>query len=387
MASRGTVYFRESDNRWVGKLQLPKDPLTGKSQKPKYVYSSLPKLKGRQEVERKLEALIREIDSGDLSSINKMTVAGWLTKYLEVYCANKATTTTDGYRIYIDKHIIPAIGSILLHELKSIHIENYYNKEREVDRGKDKEGNPIIGYSEKTILQEHRILRRAFQKALVDGLIPRNPCEGIDAPSPKTYKPAVYNADEYLLLLDKLKGQRMEATVLIVGMCGLRRGEFAGLNWHKSIDLDKAMIYVNETVVATSKGKEVKDAKNESSTRNIAIPSAIIPRLKQLQGIGRVLTRLDGQDLHPGSISRMFNEFLKENDLKHIRFHDLRHFNATMMLKNNISDKEAATRLGHSDPSITRKLYQHVLEEMDKSNADQLNNIFVTPKDARKVDK
>ena len=77
----------------------------------------------------------------------------------------------------------------------------------------------------------------------------------------------------------------------------------------------------------------------------------------------------------------MFREFLRHG-LKRIRPHDLRHFNATMMLKNKISDKEAAARLGHSDPTITRKLYQHVLEEMDKENADKLNSVLM-PLEAR----
>jgi integrase len=421
MASRGSVYQRK-DGRWVGKLPLPKDPLTGKKQKTKYVYSSVPPIpkskwkkdsngeliippfqKGKQEAEAKLEALIREVDSGDLSNVKKVTVSGWLRQYTDTYCDDKEDTTKDGYRIYIENHIIPAFGDILLRELRSIHIANFYKNERnapryktKIEKGKTvpimkdgepvplmKEGEPVIGYSEKTILQEHRILRRAFSKAVADGLMSRNPCDGVDAPSPKDYKPNVYTAEDYLILLDKLLGHRMEAAVLIVGMCGLRRAECAGLDWQKSLDLNKGTIRIHETVVATSNGNKTKEPKNETSMREFAIPSAIIPRLKELQGIGKVLARIDGGEYNPGSISTMFREFLEKNNLKHIRFHDLRHFNATMMLKSGISDKEASVRLGHSSPSITRKIYQHVLDEMDKENADKLNSVLTPTKEPK----
>ena len=137
---------------------------------------------------------------------------------------------------------------------------------------------------------------------------------------------------------------------------------------------------MEETVVPTSQGNKRKLPKNKTSERDITIPSVIIPRLKQLQGIGPVITRLDGKEYNPKSISSLFHVFLERNNLKQIRFHDLRHFNATMMLESGISDKEAAERLGHSDPTITRKIYQHVLKEMDQKNADKLNSIL-TPDD------
>lgn len=401
MASRGSVYFRKSDKRWVGKLQLPNDPLSGKKQKPKYVYSSLPGRKGKQEAERKLESLVLKIDSGNLASINKLTVAGWLRKYLDVYCGEREQTTKDGYATYINNHIIPAIGDILLRDCLSIHVENFYRSERSAPRykmqikdGKSypviKDGKPVpltkngklvVGYSENTILHEHRILNRAFKKAIANNLMIKNPCDGVDAPSPEEYKPAnVYDAADYRKLLDKLKGHRLEPIVLTAGMCGLRRAECAGLDWQKSFDFENGILHVEETVVPTSQGNKRKLPKNKTSERDITIPSVIIPRLKQLQGIGPVITRLDGKEYNPKSISSLFHVFLERNNLKQIRFHDLRHFNATMMLESGISDKEAAERLGHSDPTITRKIYQHVLKEMDQKNADKLNSIL-TPDD------
>lgn len=358
--SEGSIYQRSSDGRWVGKYIIT-DPLTGKK-KAKYVYSSKPGRKGKQEVKRKLNELIDKVESGDLSDIHKMTVEGWLKKYLDVYCTHLAKTTLEGYKRYINKHIIPILGNIKLCDLKPIHIQNFYNKEREQ------------GYSEKTILQEHRILHRAFKKAVGDGLMSRNPCDAVDAPSPEDYKPNIYTEEEFALLLDKLQGHRMEAIILIAGMCGLRRGELLGLTW-EDIDLDRGIIKIRRNVVPTSEGNITKNPKTPKSAREIAIPSAIIPRLKQLRGIGKLYTKLDGTDYHPGSVSRDFKKFLDENGLRHIRLHDLRHFNATMMLKHGVTEREAQERLGHSNSQMTKK-YQHILKEMDKESAEKLNSIY-----------
>lgn len=383
MASRGTVYQRKSDGRWVGKLQMPNDPLTGKPQKPKHVYSSVPptakdkwKLdkdgkpippahtKGKQEVERKLEALIKEVDAGAMVGHSKLTVEKWLEKYLAVYCADLAETTREGYKRYIENHMTPILGKLTLKELKSIHIQNFYNAERKA------------GYSEKTILQEHRILKRALEKAVTDGFIMKNPCSGVKTPSPIDYEPTIYTEDEFALLLDKLEGHRMEAIILIAGMCGLRRGELLGLTW-EDIDLDKGIITVQRNVVPTSEGSITKDPKTRRSAREFSIPSGIIPRLKQLRGIGSIYTKEDGTEYHPGSVSRDFKTFLEVNKLKHIRLHDLRHFNGTMMLKHGVTEREASERLGHSNLMMTKK-YQHVLKDMDQSSADKLNSVLKT---------
>ncbi|WP_198006921.1 tyrosine-type recombinase/integrase [Desulforamulus reducens] len=105
------------------------------------------------------------------------------------------------------------------------------------------------------------------------------------------------------------------------------------------------------------------------------VPSGIILALKRLRGIGKILTKPDVTDYNPGSVSRSFKKFLERNKLPHIRLHDLRHFNGTMMLRYGITEREASARLGHSNLLMTKK-YQHVLEDMDKESADKLNCIF-----------
>lgn len=350
--------YKRKDGRWEGYV-IYTDPDTGEERKKSFYGKG----KYGQDVKKKMADFIEKIEAGDYSDIKNITIEGWLKRFIEVYCANLALTTKEGYQRYIEKHINPILGKLKLNEIKPIHIQRFYNKEREK------------GYSEKTILQEHRILHKALKKAVGDGLISRNPCDAVDAPSPEDYVPVIYTEDEFQLLLDKLKGHRMEAIILLAGMCGLRRGELLGLTWD-NIDLEKGIITVEKTIVPTkTAGNIIKDPKTKKSKRTFTIPSAIIPSLKRLRGVGKLYTRLDGGDYNPGSVSRAFKDFLKENGMRHIRLHDLRHFNATMMLKYGVPEKGAQERLGHSNSTMTKK-YQHILKDMDIKSADKLNNVL-----------
>ncbi len=364
MKSMGSIFQRKDDGRWVGKLPLPPDPLTGIRPSPKFVYTEYKKEQAaKSDLRRKLNKLIEQIEAGDMSQVYTMTVEGWFKRYFEVYCDKLETTTIEGYKRYAENHINPAMGKIKLCDLKPIQIENYYNKERKKK------------YSEKTILQEHRILHRAFKKAVADGMLSRNPCDSIDAPSPEEYEVTIYTEEQFIDLLDKLQGHRMEAIILIAGMCGLRRGELLGLSW-EGVDTEEGMLYVKNNLVPTQKGTIEKPPKTKKSMRSMSIPSAILPALKRLRGIGKLYTRLDGKNYNPGSVSRYFKKFLEDNGLSHTTLHNLRHFNCTMMLKHKVSEKEAMERSGHSNSGMIKK-YQHILKEMDKKSADKLNKVLI----------
>jgi integrase len=380
---RTSIYQRgkNKDGQHVARIDFQPDPLTGEQRKPKYFTSTLSGNKGKQEVKRKLDALLKRLREGDLSSIDTITVSGWMERYFEIYCTKRAVTTLEGYKRYVDKHINPHIGKVKLCDLKPMHIENLYNTLRKKDRSINEDGSENIrgkdkiGYSEKTLLQIHRILHKAFKKAVGDEKLAKNPCDGVDAPSPEEYEPTVYNEEQFAELLDKLEGHRLEALILIAGMCGLRRGELLGLTW-EDIDFDNETISVQRNRVPTKEeGVIEKEPKTKKSKRSFTIPSVIMPALKRLRGIGKLYVRLDGEQYHPGSVSSAFSEFLKKNELPHIRLHDMRHFNGTMMLKHGVSEKEIMERGGWSTASMVKK-YQHVLKEMDKKSADKLNNVL-----------
>lgn len=381
-----SVFQRKNKKQWVAKITFPPDPYTGQNRPPKTFTSNLKGNAGRQEVKRKMDEFLRKYKEIDISSADTLTVRGWLKVYAEVYGTKWEQTTREGYQQKIDNLINPFIGDIILSRVLPMHITQLYNTLRSIDRSKNPDGtinprglNPDgtskIGYSENTILQVHRILHRAFEKAVADKKMERNPCDGVDAPSPDEYVPTVYNEELFVELLEKLKGHPMEAIILIAGMCGLRRGELLALTW-EDIDFDNEIIYVRRNRVPTRKlGVIEKNPKTKKSLRKFSIPSEIMPALRRCRGIGKILTRPDGQEYHPSSVSQAFNKFLKKNGLPHIRLHDLRHFNGTMMLKYGLSEKEIMERGGWATTAMVKR-YQHVLEDMDREAANKLNNVL-----------
>lgn len=381
-----TVFQRKSNKQWVAEVEFPPDPFTGKKRNPKRFTSTLKGNAGRQEVKRKMNEFLKQYQEIDISNADTLTVRGWLKIYVDTYGKKWEQTTREGYQQKINDLINPHIGDIILSRILPMNIENLYSTLRSIDRSKNIDGTvnprglnpdrmPKIGYEEKTLLQVHRILNRAFKKAVADRKLDKNPCDGVDAPSPNEYIPTVYTEEMYIDLLEKLEGHPMEALILIAGMCGLRRGELLGLTWD-DIDLENQVINVRRNRVPTKElGVIEKDPKTKKSKRSFSIPTAIIPALKRCRGIGKILTRPDGKQYHPGSVSQAFNEFLLKNGLPHIRLHDLRHFNGTMMLKYGVSEKEIMERGGWTTAAMVKK-YQHVLEEMDRESANKLNNVL-----------
>lgn len=358
------------DGRFRKKISLK--PI-GKN-KIKYLYARSP-----EELEQKEIDLKHKIIHGDITDSQNLTLLGYLETWFNSHKKKIAPSTAAGYENYIYNHIAKDdIAGILLEKLKPMHIEAFYTNELTKDRGVDENGNKIIGYSGKTVLQEHRILHRALKQAVRNELIPKNPCDYVDAPRAEDYKAQIYDENKFNKLLNAVEGTPDELPIVLAGMCGLRRSEVFGLRWN-DIDTEEGKISINQVATYDKEKKQwiIKDKpKNQSSRRTFTIPSEIIPLFKKYKGIGLVCCNKDGSVINCSTYSHHFADLLKKHGLPHIRFHDLRHFNATMMLKYGVSDKDAARRLGHSTPNTLRKTYQHILDEMDKSNANKLNQVI-----------
>lgn len=170
----------------------------------------------------------------------------------------------------------------------------------------------------------------------------------------------------------------------------MRRGEILGLEW-KNVDLSKNNIMILQTLYSTSKGLVFTTPKTDSSIRKIAIPQFLSNELKKYKinqaknklKYGNNYTNNDiictndiGDLINPKSFSRNFHKLLKDNNLPLIRFHDLRHTHASLLVKLGTQPKEISSRLGHNNISITMDLYSHIYEETDKEVAKAFNNIL-----------
>lgn len=346
---------KTKDGRWVGVVYLGKDTVTGKK-KYKWIYGD-----SRKEVQKKVNELIYQIENNIYVNPENITVGEYLDEWLKVYAANLAPTTASLYKMYIEKHIKPYLGKIKLQKLMPIQIQNFYNEKLKEQKGK-------------TVRKYHCLLHRALEDAVRNNLILNNPCKNVTPPKSEKYTPNIYTEEEFAKLLDLVKGTFDEVAILLAGGLGLRRGEVFGLKW-SDIDWENKRITIRQTKVRFDKLIE-KGPKSEAGMRTIAVPDFILNVLREYRKKQGFESEYVCDKYKPDSYSEHFTKLLDKHGLKHIRFHDLRHYNATIMLKYGIPDKIASKRLGHASVSITREIYQHVLDDMDKSAAEKIDALL-----------
>ena len=309
----------------------------------------------------------------------------WIKSYVEV---NLRPTTIAGYKLNIEKHIIPYLGSVQLQDLSVSHIDDFYAQIQKNGRVDGKGG-----LSAKSIIYIHRVLNEALEHAVKKHIIPYNVAKDAVKPKLKKYKGQVYNEEEIKELLFVAKDTSMEVPIALAALCGLRRGEVLGL-MYSEISFENDTIRICRQLIPTKNGPQFEEPKSEDSNRIINAPHEVIKIIKKHQEFQEENKKLlgaeykdndlvncneDGSMIDPRVLSKRFSEFLKKNHLKHIRFHDLRHSCATLMLNSGVQMKVASQILGHSSIGITADLYTHVITDMKKDAADKISKeIFNT---------
>ncbi len=338
----------------------------------------------KQEAQKLLASLLTELSNGTYIEPSKITLKEYFLDWMETYVKmNLSPTTIDSYRINIEKHVIPTLGHIKLQELKPMDLQKFYKMKLENGRTDGKGG-----LSARSVRYIHRNIHEALEHAVRMQLIPRNVAALVTLPKAKPYKANVYNEKQLLILLEKAMGTDMELAIFLTATLGLRRGELLGLKW-SDVDFETGRIRIQNNLVQTQKGSVCKEPKSKSSSRGLDLPEGLVAILKKHHKIqaqnklklGAAYDKRDficcqnnGYPFSPGYYSKKFKTFLEENGLPHIRLHDLRHSNATLMLMYGIQPKVASSSLGHSSIGITLDLYSHVLPEMQKEVADKIES-------------
>lgn len=328
----------------------------------------------KKDAENALVDTLYKIEHGTYIRPEEITLAEYLRDWLKTYAEpNLAQTTVDGYRNNIEKHIIPNIGTIKLQRLRAKHIQELYSDLQNGHCSGEKKK-----LAAKTIIYVHRVLRQSLEHAYRKQLISRNIADDVKAPTAKKYRPEVYNEQLLKSLLYAIKDNPFEVPITIASTLGLRRGEVLGLKWD-DINYKNSTIIIKRQLIPTSKGLDFQSPKTEDSIRTIPVPPSLMALLKKERLIQKknqasfgqvynqqnlICCRMDGSAIHPSLLSHAFSRILKQNNLPHIRFHDLRHSVATLMLTKGVPMKVASQILGHSTIGITMDLYSHVLDDM-----------------------
>lgn len=301
-----------------------------------------------------------------------MYFTDFLLSWLEMMKRSIETTTYASYSTIIKSRVIPYFKDkrLRLSEVTPKHIQDYYQFGLEIEK-----------VTANTVIHRHANIRKALQYAVKTGLIDKNPADLIERPKKEKFVGAVYNSEELETLFSVVKGKRIELAVILGAFYGLRRSEVVGLKWD-AIDFDKKTITIKHTVTeVTIDGKIVSVAKDRAKTKSSLRTLPLVKPFEQLllslkaeqevdrkvcgnmycgDYLGYVYVNELGERIKPNFITQNFAITLANNNLKKIRFHDLRHSCATLLYANGVSLKEIHEWLGHSDISTTSNIYTHL---------------------------
>lgn len=366
-------------------VELPLNATTGKRNR---IYKTINGTK--KQAEKIMRKMMDDLENHTYIGENNITVAEWVKQWYELYLKDLSPTTLKGYSYQIENYIINQnIGKIRLQDLTTSDVQKWINSLYEESPLSNK---PM---SAKTVKNIYHNLCAAIDKAVVLELVKKNVCKAVSLPKVKKYTAEVYDEKEVQQLLNAIKGTDMELPLMIDINLGLRRGELLGLKW-KHIDFEKSCVSIEDNMVEVKREVSsdrllTKAPKSQSGQRVISISATLNEYLKKAHKeyllkklkMGKdffdgdyVVCQENGKPYKPNSFTGKFNDFLKKNNLKHIRLHDLRHTNATLMLTQGISPKVAQIRLGHSDYSTTMNIYSHVLKSVETEAAEKIESVI-----------
>jgi integrase len=366
--NEGTIKKR-SDGRWEGRVSFENG--TRKS-----VYG-----KTRAEAAKRLTELMRDKDRGLPSVAETVTVGRYLQDWLDG-CKPPALeySTWNGYEQYVRLHLTPSFGGTKLVKLSPQQVQALYAEKL------------AAGLSSTTVRHIHACLHRALDQALRFGLVQRNVASLVKAPPMRKSAMRVYTPEQAKLLLAAARGERLEALYVLALSTGMREGELLGLTW-RDVNLETGTVHVQASMKHVGGGKRlIGKPKTSGSRRKLtltprALDALTAHRARQLTERTRlgpawqehdlVFCNTVGNALDPTNFYRYeYKPLLKRAGLPPIRFHDLRHTAATLLLLSGIHPKVVSEMLGHSTVTITLNLYSHVLPDMQQAATDAMERLL-----------
>jgi integrase len=335
--------------------------------------------KTKKDAEKMLAEVISQIEKGQFIEEKDITVEEYLKYWLDSYA--KTNTAPRTYIRYTElaNHIIRHLGGFMVQKLKPLHIQQFYSsllKERKL--------------SNSTILKIHRMFHLALKHAVQWQLINHNPLDAVTSPKPEKIEMKTWDVETANKFLETIKDDIIYIPVLLALQTGMRQGEIAALKWD-DVDLEDGYIAVRNTLQKINGKFILKEPKSKKSIRTIALMEITITELKKhrrkqaemILAMGEkyknenfVCTWEDGRPLDPSYISKKFFKLVKKYNFPYIRFHDLRHTHATMLLQEGVHPKIVSERLGHSTINITLDVYSHVLPNIQKEAVKKLDKLF-----------
>lgn len=344
----------------------------GGQRKTKWISLGLPEKGNKRKAEAELARIRAEFEPpkevGDLSS--DMLFADYLLEWLEIAKGRLAVATYSSYAAMINKPIGPYFRqrNLTLRELEARHLQMFYSE-------------MLRKVKPNTVIHYHAIIHSALKYAVKTDMLVQNVADKVDRPKKNSFQPVFLSAEEMQKMFEALRGTKLELPVLVAAFYGFRRGEVLGLKWD-AIDFERGTISVIRTVTTiTVDGKqteiEQQSAKTKSSLRTLPLIGSFreyFLQVKEAQELnkqvcgncynyeydGFVFVDELGERMRVDYLTNAFPKFLESLGLRRMRFHDLRHSCASLLLANGVPLKHIQEWLGHSDFTTTANIYAHL---------------------------
>jgi integrase len=379
---RGSIVKR-GKNSWALVVYLGRDPQNGREKQKWYSHRT------RREAEAHLNQILSAIQGGSWTPPNtKLRFADYLERWLTDYAVGAVRSTTlESYRMIVRKHILPTLGHVPLTALSPQAIQGYFSSRLQGKR--DEQGLWVQRPLSPTTVRHHgMLLHEALRHAVRWGLRASNPTDMVDVPRNRQAEMRVLDEEQVRLFLAEARRSSPHYRLYLAAvMTGMRQGELLGQRW-RDLDLTRGTASVQQIFYRLGSQQLFKEPKSAKARRTVALPLVLVEELRALrkeqderrgllgelyQDNGLVFCQANGKPLHANDIRRGdFRRVLKRAGLPQIRFHDLRHCHATLLLQQGANPKVVQERLGHSTPAFTLAIYGHVLPGMQEEAARTL---------------
>ncbi|MDA1330412.1 MAG: site-specific integrase [Chloroflexi bacterium] len=332
----------------------------------------------RMEAQEWLRSMRNQAENGLTLKGAKTTYGAFLNEWLATAKQRLAESTNYSYNQLARAYILPSLGKVKLRDLTPTAIQRFYNR------------LVADGVGLRTVQKTHTVIHASLNAAMKLGLIGRNPDDATQPPKPVHREMRFLTQAEakHLLRTARETGDRYYALYFTAIVTGMRQGELLGLRW-QDVDLEKGIINVKYSLTRSpGGGLKLQKPKTKSSERSVKLGTESVAVLNEQrnrlvhekshglwQDTGHVFPSSVGTALDPTNLNRQFRQLLKKAELHKIRFHDLRHTAASLMLNNGVDVLVASRRLGHAKPSITLDVYGHLLPSIQAEAADVMDNL------------
>ena len=364
----------------------------GGQRKTKWISLGLPEKGSKRKAEAELARLRAEFEPpkevGDLSS--DMLFADYLLEWLEIAKGRLAVATYSSYAAMINKPVGPYFRqrNLTLRELEARHLQMFYSE-------------MLRKVKPNTVIHYHAIIHSALKYAMKTDMVPQNVAMKVDRPRKNSFQPTFLDAEQMQKLFEIVKGTRLELPVLVAAFYGLRRGEVLGLKWD-AIDFNRGTLTIKRTVTeatidGTMKIIEQDSAKTKSSLRTLPLVGSFrdyFQKVKEAQELnkkvcgncynydydGYVFVNELEERMRPDYLTEYFPKYIAKHGVPKMRFHDLRHSCASLLLANGVPLKQIQEWLGHSDFSTTANIYAHLDYRSKISSAQAMEQGMLLPR-------